>query len=167
MKQIITSLPSRVTEQIIKIERIENQYTVVYKVESGSMEEVSGSENEIVAELKKVFKSTKSSQEEVCDIAINMVCGEYFLDPAKIKMKTRKREIVEARQLAMTLVYNRYRKSRFISLHSIGKTIGGKDHATVIHASKQIANLCDTNKDFKEMFDRMTISFNEMTKYEN
>lgn len=73
--------------------------------------------------------------------------------------KTRKREIVIARQLSMKFA-KIYTKS---SLASIGAHIGGKDHATVLHACNTIDNLLDTkdpstlslyyplNKKFKEM----------------
>ena len=55
--------------------------------------------------------------------------------------KTRKREIVMARQLSMKFA-KVYTKS---SLASIGASIGGKDHATVLHACTTIDNLLDTN----------------------
>jgi len=35
------------------------------------------------------------------------------------------------------------------SLASIGSQIGGKDHATVLHACKTVNNLMDTDKRFK------------------
>jgi hypothetical protein len=54
--------------------------------------------------------------------------------------KTRKREIVGARQISMSLS-KRFTK---FSLAYIGKEHGGKDHATVLHAVKTIQNLLDT-----------------------
>ena len=54
--------------------------------------------------------------------------------------KTRKREIVMARQMSMKFA-KVYTKS---SLASIGAHIGGKDHATVLHACTTIDNLLDT-----------------------
>jgi chromosomal replication initiation ATPase DnaA len=55
-------------------------------------------------------------------------------------MKTRKREVVTARQVSMTLAkhFTNY------SLAKIGTEIGGKDHATVLHACKTVNNLIDT-----------------------
>jgi len=54
--------------------------------------------------------------------------------------KTRKREIVIARQLSMALS-KKYTKE---SLASIGYNIGRKDHATVLHACRTINDLIDT-----------------------
>ena len=59
--------------------------------------------------------------------------------------KTGKREIVEARQIAMFFS----RKAVKGSFAVIGDEIGGKEHATVIHACKTVQNLYDTNKKFR------------------
>lgn len=167
MKQIIQSLPNRITERIIRIGRWEEYYEIEYSNENNEADCITGNASEVIAHLKKIFKSTKSSQAEICETAINMVCAEYYITADKLTMKTRKREIVEARQTAMALVYHRFRNSKFISLQTIGANIGNKDHATVIHASKSVNNLCDTNKEYNEMFQRLTNDFNEITKYEN
>jgi chromosomal replication initiator protein len=58
------------------------------------------------------------------------VCEYYGLTNNRLREKTRKQEIVEARQVAMYLV-KKYTKS---SLKSIGLQFGGRDHSTVIHA---------------------------------
>ena len=75
---------------------------------------------------------------------INEVC--YYKDMPKslLLAKTRKRPIVEARQIAM------YFAKKYIrtTLEQIGKQIGGKDHATVIHACKTVNNLMETDKNF-------------------
>jgi len=39
------------------------------------------------------------------------------------------------------------------SLSTIGSIIGGKDHATVLHACKTVNNLMDTDKRFKSQID--------------
>lgn len=56
----------------------------------------------------------------------------------------RKREIVNTRQISMALS-KVYTKS---SLACIGAFHGGRDHATVLHACKTIANLIDTKDSF-------------------
>ena len=55
--------------------------------------------------------------------------------------KTRKRQIVQARQTAMYMCY-KYTK---YTLATIGENLGRKDHATVLHAVKTINNLIDTD----------------------
>jgi len=55
-------------------------------------------------------------------------------------MKIRKREIVNARQISMSLS----KRFTIYSLAVIGAEHGGKDHATVLHACKTVENLLDT-----------------------
>jgi chromosomal replication initiator protein len=66
-----------------------------------------------------------------------------------LQSKTRKREIVQARQVAMYFSKSLTKSS----LATIGAQIGGKDHATVLHACKTVNNLMDTDKHFKSQMD--------------
>ena len=60
--------------------------------------------------------------------------------------QTRKREIVQARQIAMYLS----RTLTNTSLDSIGSQIGGKNHATVLHACNTVCDLMDTDRTFRQ-----------------
>lgn len=67
--------------------------------------------------------------------------SEFMNIPLEVmESKSRKRELVTARQISMSLA----KKFTKDSLASIGNEIGGKDHATVLHACKTINNLLDT-----------------------
>ena len=68
-----------------------------------------------------------------------------------LKSKTRKREIVQARQLAMFFA-KQLTKS---SLATIGAHCGGKDHATVLHACRTVNNLAETDKRFKRYVEEL------------
>lgn len=70
-----------------------------------------------------------------------------------LQLKTRKREIVEARQVAMYLA----KKNSKESLAQIGATIGKKDHATVLHACKTVENLKETSKQFRDKWSALII----------
>jgi chromosomal replication initiation ATPase DnaA len=59
--------------------------------------------------------------------AIKTVMG---ISELQLESKSRKREIVEARQIYCYLM----RKHTDLSLKAIGATIGGRDHSTVIHS---------------------------------
>jgi chromosomal replication initiator protein len=97
-------------------------------------------------------KFVKSTPREITIEHIQKTVGEYFNIPLdKINSSTRKREIVQARQLAMFFSKS-YTKH---SLASIGSKLGKKDHATVLHACKTVKNLCDTDRDFKKSFDEI------------
>lgn len=62
-----------------------------------------------------------------------------------IKAKTRRREILEYRQIVMWWLLANTPKSST----EIGCLLGGFDHATVLHASRTVNNLFETNNDFK------------------
>ena len=61
--------------------------------------------------------------------------------------KSRKRQIVQARQISMYLSRNLISNC---SLATIGAETGGKDHATVLHACSTVSDLMSTDKTFKQ-----------------
>jgi len=73
------------------------------------------------------------------------VCEYFSLSIDAISTKSRKREVVQARQIAMYLS-KQLTKS---SLASIGNAIGQRDHATVLHACKIVNDLMDCDKNFR------------------
>ena len=94
-----------------------------------------------------VEKFVKSSKREVSIDYIQKVVSEYFqMDVETLQSKTRKRHIVQARQLAMYFA----KKFTKASLASIGTQIGKRDHATVLHACKTVDNLSFTDKQFRK-----------------
>ena len=104
---------------------------------------------EITIELAKqvVDKFVKNTKREVSIDYIQKVVSEYFqMDVSTLQSKTRKRHIVQARQLAMFFA----KKFTKASLASIGSQIGQRDHATVLHACKTVDNLSFTDKQFRK-----------------
>lgn len=75
----------------------------------------------------------------------DIVCDYFALSVDAISTRSRKREVVQARQIAMYLS-KRYTKN---SLASIGDIIGKRDHATVLHACKIVNDLIETDKHFR------------------
>ena len=75
----------------------------------------------------------------------DVVCEYFSLSVDAISTKSRKREVVQARQIAMYLS-KQLTKS---SLTSIGFAIGQRDHATVLHACKIVNDLMDCDKNFR------------------
>ena len=74
-----------------------------------------------------------------------VVCSYFGISEEVFLSKTRKREIVQARQIAMYLSRNLTKTS----LSSIGAQLGGKDHATVLHACNTVGDLMDTDRSFR------------------
>lgn len=85
------------------------------------------------------------------DDIIDTVCKHFSIDTSAIYTKSRKREVVQARQVSMYLA-KKYTDS---SNSKIGAQIGDKDHATVIHAYKTIKDRLDTDKHFCNDMDRI------------
>jgi len=103
---------------------------------------------EITIDLAKnmLDKFVKNTVREVSIDYIQKVVCDYFDIPIEtMKSKTRRREIVQCRQLAMYFSKQMTKNS----LAMIGKHCGNKDHATVLHACKTVNNLADTDKRFK------------------
>ncbi len=94
--------------------------------------------------VKKAVKCSESKPLTIEDI-IAKVCHHYDIEESAIHTKTRKREIVQVRQVAMYLA----KKHTESSSSKIGQLIGNKDHATVLHACKIVKDQVEVDKGFK------------------
>ncbi len=97
---------------------------------------------------KKVLRNfiKTSSKEITIDTIQKMVCEFFDLPYDRLLQKTRKREIVQARQITMYLS-KIFTKN---SLKTIGEHFGGRDHTTVIHSCQTVKDLMDTDNLFRE-----------------
>jgi chromosomal replication initiator protein len=97
---------------------------------------------------KKVLRNfVKTSSKEITIETIQKMVCEYFDVPYdKLLQKTRKREIVQARQITMYLA-KAFTKN---SLKTIGEHFGGRDHTTVIHSCQTVKDLMDTDGLFRD-----------------
>ncbi len=95
----------------------------------------------VIGRITKIEEKKQLSIENI----ITKVCAYFDLEPISIQSKSRKREIVMARQIAMYLA----KKYTEASSSQIGMQIGKKDHATVLHACKMVKNLLDVDKNLK------------------
>jgi len=103
---------------------------------------------QITLDLAKgiVDKLVRNTKKEISiEYIQRVVCNYFNLSEEEIKHNTRKREIVQARQISMFFAKNLTKHS----LATIGTQIGGKDHATVLHACKTVNNLMETDKTFR------------------
>jgi chromosomal replication initiator protein len=102
----------------------------------------------ITLELAKqmIDKFVKNTAREVSiDYIQKVVCDYFNLSLEMMKSKTRKREVVQARQISMYFSKSMTKSS----LATIGAHSGGKDHATVLHACRTVNNLIETDKRFR------------------
>ena len=98
----------------------------------------------LAKEILKVYVQF-NSKEITIDSIQNIVCEHLGLDAATFNSPKRTREIAQARQIAMYLS----KKHTKCPLTTIGAAIGGKNHATVLHACKAVSNLMETDKIFR------------------
>lgn len=88
----------------------------------------------------------KNTSKEISIEYINKLVCEYFeISVDMVKSLTRKREIVQARQISMFLTKN-HTKSSF---KTIGTFFGGRDHSTVIYGCQTVEDLMATDKKFR------------------
>ena len=105
---------------------------------------------EITMELaQKVTGNIVSEEREdvTMDKVQDVVCEYFNITRETLLSKSRKRNIVQARQIAMYLSRNLIGGC---SLSTIGMELGGKDHATVLHACNTVSDLMSTDKLFRQ-----------------
>jgi chromosomal replication initiator protein len=79
------------------------------------------------------------------------VCNYLKVDENKIRDKTRKKEVVLARQVAMYLS----KELTKCSLKTIGLNFGGRDHSTVIHAYNSVEDMKNNDNTVKDLIDNL------------
>ena len=124
------------------------------------MAQSSFNKKQITLDLAKVIveKFVKNTKKEISIDQIQKVVSDYFqMDVSTLQSKTRKRHIVQARQLAMFFS----KKFTKASLASIGTKIGHRDHATVLHACKTVDNLAFTDKQFRKYVEDLDKKFTD------
>jgi len=93
------------------------------------------------------------------DIQVNLtieeiqriVCDYLDIPEDLVRAKTRKREVVRARQIAMYFS----KKLTQHSLKTIGLHFGGRDHSTVIHANNTVEDQMQTDEQFNSMVEEI------------
>lgn len=100
---------------------------------------------------------------EIIDKIINEVCKYYSFTPIEVFNETRKKEIVQVRQLCQYLIL-KYTK---LSLHKVGEVssyYGRKrkhNHATIIHSVKEVEYRVETDLDFYVEFNFLVSTLNK------
>ncbi|MDO8658820.1 MAG: chromosomal replication initiator protein DnaA [Candidatus Levybacteria bacterium] len=79
-------------------------------------------------------------------IILKSVADFYSISLADLVKRSRKKEIVKPRQIAMFLL----REETKLSFPEIGQKLGGRDHSTVIHACEKIKNEVSVDDPLKQ-----------------
>ncbi|MCB0584582.1 MAG: chromosomal replication initiator protein DnaA, partial [Phaeodactylibacter sp.] len=147
MNQEGIEIPQNVTEFICY--NIQNNIRELEGVLVSLVAQSSLNQREIDMELaKRVIRNfVKQINKEITVDYIQKLVAEHFdLGVEKLQGKTRKRQVVIARQLSMYLAKNLTDKS----LKAIGENFGGRDHSTVIYSCKTVQDLMETDAIFKD-----------------
>ena len=125
----------------------EEVLTYLASVITGSIRELEGALNIItmhadvrgkpvtLSEVKTLIKNSIKPKKNVSiDTVVKIVSDYYNLDERVIYEKTRRKEIVRARQIIMFVLREDFNES----YPAIGAKLGGKDHTTVIHSYEKI-----------------------------
>jgi len=116
--------------------------------------QASFNKKEITLDLAKnlINNIVKEIDKEVSVDLIKKIVSDYYkVSVNLINSTTRKREVVQARQLVMYFA-KKYTKG---SLENIGANCGNKDHATVLYACKTVNNLLDTDKAYRKCVEEL------------
>jgi len=123
---VVDFLASSLDGNIRELEGILNAISIQTELRNRKL-----SINEVKTLIKNNIKPKKHlAVEEI----VKTIAGFYNTDPEKIYDKTRKKEVVYVRQVAMYILREYFN----ISYPAIGKEIGGRDHTTVIHSYDRV-----------------------------
>ncbi len=89
----------------------------------------------------------RAPREVTLDSILNTVCNTCHVTQEEISSGSRKRSVVQARQIAMFLAQKHVKD---ITLTRIGECIGGRDHTTVLHSCKLVMNQLNFDKELSD-----------------
>jgi len=134
----------------------------------GNIRELEGSLNTIVcqyrlknkplllSEVKNLLKNNIKPKKNVSIKDVVKTISEYYnLEESAIYEKTRRKEIVKARQVVMYLL----REDFNVSYPLIGQKLGGKDHTTVIHSYLKIKEDLKNDSQLMQELEQIRIMF--------
>ncbi len=107
---------------------------------------------EVKALIKNNIKPRKTASiKEV----VKLVADFYNIEEAVIYEKTRRKEVVKPRQVAMYILREDFK----VSFPSIGEKLGGRDHTTVIHSCEKIRNDIKSNNSLMQEIEEIRSMF--------
>ena len=152
IRQRCSELSVALTEsQILDIAQCCSDFKTLSKVMISILarKDLSGREHVRTRDVRAVIE-TLSPQPPMCDARtiLNTVAGHFKLDLDTLTSPCRTREVVLARQVAMTLC----REMLGHSYAQIGLLFGGKNHSSVLHSIKKIKTLREDDHEMKNVF---------------
>ncbi|MBP5375779.1 MAG: chromosomal replication initiator protein DnaA [Bacteroidaceae bacterium] len=107
----------------------------------------------LVRKLMPQFVEKHSKKEITVEDVKQTVCDHFNLKVSQIDSRERTQRIAYARQLAMYLAEHMTHTSHM----QIGRLIGNRNHATVVHALKQISDMMTTDHHVRDEVEELTM----------
>lgn len=102
--------------------------------------------------ISEVFEDLDIEEKSSFDSIINLVAKKYGINQKDILSKSRKKDIIIARNIAIFLT----REILHYSLNDIGRKFN-KDHSTIMYAINKIDKNLNENEEFKEVIDDLKL----------
>ncbi|HBB54391.1 TPA: chromosomal replication initiator protein DnaA [Candidatus Nomurabacteria bacterium] len=110
----------------------------------------------VLSEVKNLLKNNMRPKKNMAIKDVVKIVSEYYkLEEMSVYEKTRKKEIVKARQVVMYLL----REDFNISYPLIGQKLGGKDHTTVMHSCLKIKTDLKNDPQLLQELEQIRIMF--------
>lgn len=126
----------RVTEpmkELAPVRKHEEPRVVMLRAEVAELQELARKRQAAIAEIhnaqKVLMKFSYGSQNQRIGKIVARICKALRVHPGEVMSSRRNRKVVMARQAIM---YWSVRQTQ-LSLPSIGRRLGGRDHTTVLH----------------------------------
>jgi chromosomal replication initiator protein len=146
-EEVMLYIASVVTSSIRELEGVLNIISMHAEVKQKAIS---------LTEVKVLIKnSVKPKRVVSIDTVVKIISDYYNLDERVIYEKTRRKEIVRARQIIMFMLREDFNES----YPSIGAKLGGKDHTTVIHSYEKIKNELKNNPHLMKQLEDIRILF--------
>jgi len=137
--------------RIRNIEHIKEQLEMLERLQNKGFKAVFGAGFD---DCKEIIDEYLTPKTELSTEKIEIItCNNFGIDRNLIHSKSRRRELVMPRQVIMTISYHICEK-RKISNRMVG-LIFKLDHATVSYSRKTVKNLIETDKNFREKFNKI------------
>ncbi len=148
--EVINYLAKNITRSVRRLEG-----ALVRLATFASFSQKSPSIQDARVQLNDLLKEEKTTGDVTIADIQRRVAEEFNIRVADINGRRRTANIAHPRQLAMFLA----RRHTQSSLQDIGAAFGGRDHGTVIHATKTIEEKMETTPAVRELVERLSASF--------
>ncbi|MEK7459720.1 MAG: chromosomal replication initiator protein DnaA [Patescibacteria group bacterium] len=146
-KEIIEYIASSIRGNIRELEGSLNSIVCQYKLKNKPLS---------LLDVKNTLKNNIKPKKSVAIKDVVKIVSDYYnLEEPSIYEKTRRKEIVKARQMVMYIL----REDFNVSYPLIGQKLGGKDHTTVIHSYLKIQRDLKVDSQLLQELEQIRIMF--------